>query len=98
MWQQDYVIAFDYEEEKKMSYYEKCNQDEFFAGNISVPVDKELSKLRDNGIICRVGLLAYDIHGEKLLTNYMLPLFIKKESHEKYERLMMDELRRIRMG
>jgi len=80
-----------------MAYYEKCNVNEVFVGNISTMMkDKEVEKLTKNNIKFRIGSLAYDIHGGKLSPEVNLPLFINKESYKKYDDMMMAELRAIR--
>ena len=80
-----------------MAYYEKCEENEIFVGNIyTSTLNEEKEKLTKKDIKFRIGQLAYDIHGNKLLTSQSLPLFIEKGSHTKYDNMMMAELRAIR--
>lgn len=68
--------------------------DEIFVGNIAS--NDKLSNLV--GVEYRIGDQAYDIHGKKLPKNYMLPLYIKKSSRNKYNDIMQAELEKIRRG
>lgn len=43
---------------------------------------------RINNINYRYGNIAYDIHGKIIKDNGIKPLFIKKNSHETYDKLM----------
>lgn len=43
--------------------------------------------------------VALDIHGKEIDSSYMLPLFIEKgKSEDKYDKIMMDQLEKIRRG
>lgn len=66
--------------------------DEEFVGNINV--NRELSYL--TGVEHRAGELALDIHGNKIDTNYMRPLFVKRKDSMKYDRIMMQRLKEDR--
>lgn len=80
-----------------MAYCEKCNNNETFVGNIyTTQIEKEVEKLTSKNIKFRIGNLAYDIHGKILPKEQCLPLFINKDSHTKYDNMMMAELRAIR--
>lgn len=80
-----------------MAYHEECKENEIFVGNIyTSTVNKETENLTKKSIKFRIGKLAYDIHGKKLSTYQSLPLFIDKESHNKYDNMMMAELSAIR--
>ena len=68
------------------------HKDYIFVGN--TPTGGNLSELKNIKYI--IGDLAYDIHGEKLDKNYMLPLFVAKESYNEYDRIMMAQLKAIR--
>lgn len=69
-----------------MLSHKETKEDELFEGNIIVAMfQKELFEL--NGINYRLGNVAFDIHG-KIIKNGMKPLFIKKDSHETYDKLM----------
>jgi len=67
-------------------------KDYIFVGN--TPTGGKLTEFENLKYI--VGDLAYDIHGEKLDKNYMLPLFVAKESYNEYDRIMMAQLKAIR--
>lgn len=73
---------------------EEIQFDEIFVGNSSES-DPELLKYERNNIEYRLGNIALDIHGKKLPKWYK-PLFIKKKDFQKYDRLMMEELSKIR--
>ena len=46
----------------------------------------------------RIGEVALDINGEKIDTDYCRPVFIHKSEAEAYDKIMMDEIRRINRG
>ncbi len=62
-------------------------KDEQFVGNISVIIFPEEELFKLNNINYRLGNFAFDIHG-KIIKNGMKPLFIKKDSIERYDKLM----------
>lgn len=72
--------------------HEKCEGNEMFVGNVGA--DRDLSYLK--GVNFRRGNVAYDIHGEKINENLLRPLFIKKEDSDKYDAIMMAQVRAIR--
>lgn len=79
-----------------MAHHEKCSSNEIFIGNIIKPNLNEEKEILDiKGIKYRIGHIAYDIHGNKLPSSF-LPIFIFKESFEKYNSMMMEELRKIK--
>lgn len=55
------------------------NENEVFVGNIKNKDHKRL-----HGLSYRVGQQAYDLHGKKIDTSEMRPLFIHKESFSEY--------------
>jgi len=63
-----------------------------FVGN--TPSGGDLSEL--NNVKYLIGDTALDIHGEVIDKNYMLPLFVAKESYDEYNRIMMAQLSAIR--
>lgn len=64
-------------------------KDEIFVGNASVIISEEQERLfKLNKINYRYGNVAYDIHGKIIKGNGIKPLFIKKESHKTYDKLM----------
>lgn len=67
-------------------------KDYIFVGN--TPTGGNLSELKNIKYI--IGDLAYDIHGNSIDKNYMLPLFVAKESYDEYDRIMMAQLNAIR--
>jgi hypothetical protein len=67
-------------------------KDYIFVGN--TPAGGDLSEFKN--IKYMVGNLAYDIHGKEIDKNYMLPLFVAKESYNEYDRIMMAQLSAIR--
>ena len=77
-----------------MSHYIGCRKDEIFVGNQRTGED--LSYLDNKGIKYRVGEIALDIHGKEIEQWYVRPLFIKKESYDKYNRIMQAQLEAIR--
>ncbi len=60
---------------------------EKFVGNIS-KVDSDIKYFDLNNINYRFGNDAFDIHGKIIKNNIIKPLFIKKDSLEKYDKLM----------
>ena len=79
-------------EELEMKKYAEEIEGYIFVGN--TPTGGDLSELKNIKYI--IGDLALDIHGGKLDKNYMLPLFVKKESYNEYNRIMEDQMRKIR--
>lgn len=80
-----------------MTHHEICNNNEIFVGNIyTAKVDKEIKELTEKNIKFRIGKLAYDIEGKKISPKDCLPLLIYKESYDKYDDKMMEELNAIR--
>jgi len=71
--------------------HEGCMDGEVFVGNIAS--GDKLDHLKE--IKYRIGTVAYDIHGKKIASTLMRPLFIKKEDYEKYDAIMMIHLRNI---
>lgn len=67
-------------------------KDYIFVGNI--PAGDSLSDMKSIKYI--IGELAYDIHGKEIDKNYMLPLFVAKESYDDYNRIMQEQLIAIR--
>jgi hypothetical protein len=70
------------------------HKDYIFVGN--TPTGGDLSELE--GVKYLVGELAYDLDGKEIDKNYLLPLFVAKESYDKYDRIMMAQLSAIRNG
>ena len=68
------------------------HKDYIFVGN--TPTGGNLSEFKNIKYI--IGDLAYDIHGKPINKNYMLPLFVAKESYNEYDRIMMAQLKAIR--
>lgn len=69
-------------------------EDEIWIGNIRVwewP-GPYLSSLKT----IRLGKQAYDIHGKLIPTDYCLPIFIHKSEYDAYNKIMEDEIRKIR--
>ena len=70
-----------------MKNHKEEMDDEIFVGNESTLVNLvhlfELNKINH-----RFGNVAFDIHGKIIKANCMKPLFIKKDSLEKYDKLM----------
>lgn len=83
-----------------MLLHKECKKNEVFVGNINViaQLDAEKEKFEKYGIEYRVGNTAYDVHGKTLKGNVIKPLFISKKDSGKYDRLRMEELRKIRMA
>lgn len=75
-----------------MLKYAKEIEGYIFVGNI--PKGDSLSDMKNIKYI--IGDLALDIHGKAIDKNYMLPLFVAKESYNEYDRIMMEQLRAIR--
>ena len=63
-----------------------------FVGN--TPTGGDLSELKNVKYL--IGGIALDIHGKVIDKNYMLPLYIAKESYDEYDRIMMTQLSAIR--
>ena len=63
-----------------------------FVGN--TPTGGNLSELKNVKYL--IGDTALDIHGKEIDKNYMLPLFVAKESYNEYNRIMMAQLSAIR--
>lgn len=68
--------------------YDECGKDEIFVGNTRA--DNDLSELP--GVKCRLGTQAYDINGRRLPTDYMLPLYVHKDSMRLYIRIYQQRL------
>lgn len=66
-------------------YNKECRENEIFVGNINAR--RDMSYL--SGIDYRIGNQAYDIHEMKIVPSYMRPLFIAKESYNKYDSIMI---------
>lgn len=60
-------------------------KDYIFVGNVPAGAD---CSIRYPGIDCFKGKQAYDIHDNKLDKSYMLPLYVHKNSFDRYDRLM----------
>lgn len=72
-----------------MLRHKEEGKDEVFVGNISIIISGEQERLfRLNNINYRFGDVAYDIHGKVIKGNGIKPLFIKKDSHKIYDKLM----------
>ena len=69
-----------------MAYHKEVKENEIWVGNVSII--RDLSYLKIAGVKFRRGIQAYDINGEKISKNYMLPLFVTKETFDKYNRVM----------
>ncbi len=64
-------------------------KDEVFVGNTSTIISDEQERLfRLNNINYRYGNVAYDIRGKIIKGNGIKSLFIKKDSHKTYDKLM----------
>lgn len=64
-------------------------EDEIFVGNTCL-LDENHFRLFDlNNIEYRIGRVAYYIDGKIIKSNITKPLFIKKNSYETYDKLMM---------
>lgn len=64
-------------------------KDEIFVGNESTIISEERERLFQlNNINYRFGNITYDIHGKVMKGNGIKPLFIKKSSFKKYDKLM----------
>lgn len=64
-------------------------KDEIFVGNTSTIISEKQEHLFQlNNINYRYGNIAYDIHGKIIKGNGIKPLFIKKDSHKTYDKLM----------
>lgn len=64
-------------------------KDEIFVGNTSIIISEKQEHLFQlNNINYRYGNIAYDIHGKTIKGNGTKPLFIKKDSHKTYDKLM----------
>lgn len=70
--------------------HNECKEDEIWVGNIQV--GRDLSYLQN--LKYRIGDIAYCIEGKKLDSNYMRPLFVKKESFSEYNRIMTARMRK----
>ena len=69
-----------------MLYHKECKENEVFVGNTRT--DDNLADLQYK-VKFRKGVQAFDIHGNKIETSYMCPLFIAKEDFAKYDRIMV---------
>lgn len=74
--------------------YQNCKNDESFVGNTGT--HDSLEYLDRAGVKYRVGDVALDIHGAKLSPALFRPLFVKKESYNKYNSVMQAQLEAIR--
>lgn len=83
-----------------MLLHKECGKNEVFVGNINVIVqlDTEKDRFEKKGIKYRIGNIVYDIDGKIIKGNVIKPLFIAKKDCEKYDKLQIEELRKIRMG
>lgn len=72
-----------------MLRHKEEGKDEVFVGNTSTIISGKQERLfRLNNINYRYGEVAYDIHGKIIKGNGVKPLFIKKDSHKTYDKLM----------
>ena len=62
---------------------------EFFVGNTNVQKGAVIPEYLKSFTTVRLGNIAYDIHGVKIPTDYMLPLFIGKSELNKYNSVMI---------
>lgn len=62
--------------------------DEIFVGNSSI---EHMEELFLDGIDCRLGCVAYDIHDKIIKNDGIKPLFIKKTSFKRYDNKMRKE-------
>ncbi len=70
-----------------MLSHKEQKKDEIFVGNSNID---QRDLLLSSGIECRLGDVAYDIHGRKLKTD-IKPLFVKKSSFKRYDNKMRSE-------
>lgn len=64
-------------------------KDEIFVGNESTIISEKRERLFQlNNINYRFGNVAYDTHGKVIKGGGIKPLFIKKSSFKKYDKLM----------
>ncbi len=70
-----------------MKNHKEEMNDERFVGNTS-KLYSSLKYFDLNNINYRLGNTAFDKHGEIIKSNIIKPLFIKKDSLEKYDKLM----------
>lgn len=78
-----------------MLHHPECKTNEFFVGNTT---ESEWPSHQANMLkTARLGDVAYSIDGEKL-NHAIKPLFIGAEEHDRYDKIMMARLNRIRLG
>jgi hypothetical protein len=75
-----------------MSRYIGCNDNEIWVGNIET--QRNLSYLQN--VKYRIGDQSLDIYGNKIDPALMRPLFVNNEDFQKYDKIMMDQLKEIR--
>lgn len=72
-----------------MLRHKEERKDEIFVGNVSTIMFEEQERLFQlNNINYRFGNVAYDIHDKIIKSSAIKPLFIKKDSHKMYDKLM----------
>ena len=73
-------------------------KNEIFIGN--VPSRDTLARLKELSALTTVrqGKIAYDIHGKQLSPDYMRPMFVNQKEAAHYDKIMIDDLKKIRTG
>lgn len=72
-----------------MLRHKEERKDEIFVGNVFTIMFEEQGRLFQlNNISYRFGNVAYDIREKIIKSSATKPLFIKKDSHKKYDKLM----------
>ena len=78
-----------------MAYFEKCDMNEIFVGNINI-IGYDYTELE--GIKYRIGNVAYDIEGNKIKNTDIRPLFVSQASLNDYNSMKQKQLQKIRSG
>ncbi len=76
-----------------MKLFDKENKYEFFVGNFYTKNKQEMiDTFNKLNIGYRIGQQAYDIYGKEIDPSYCLPLYIYKDSYNKYEKFQMEKI------